>query len=187
MPKNGNFYRKGAKTNTGKMMELERTFLAKYLPDLDGCEKVKIKDIYVPASNRHPVIRIRKKGNNYMVTKKEPEEEDVSEQNEYSIPLTEEEFRAFKEVDGKELVKFRYYMNWNGRTAEIDVFKEDLEGLVLVDFEFETKEGKKNFDPPEFCLADVTQEEFIAGGMLCGKSYKDIEEKLKNWNYSPIQ
>ncbi|MFP4116453.1 MAG: adenylate cyclase [Candidatus Aenigmatarchaeota archaeon] len=172
---------------TDVMMELERTFLAKYLPDLEGCEKVEIKDIYVPAEMRHPVIRIRKKGRNYMMTKKEPEDDDASAQNEYTIPLTEREFGAFEEVDGKVLVKVRYYKNWNGKTAEIDVFKGKLAGLVLVDFEFESEEQKKNFEPPEFCLADVTQEEFIAGGMLCGKSYEDISNKLEKWNYEPIK
>lgn len=171
----------------GNMLELERTFLAKYLPDLKNCEKVRIKDIYVPANMRHPVIRIRRKGDSYMMTKKEPEDGDASAQNEYTIPLTEEEFRGFEQVDGKKLVKTRYYKRWNGRTAEIDVFGGKLKGLVLVDFEFETEEKKKNFDPPEFCLADVTQEEFIAGGMLCGKSYEDIEKKLRDRGYSPLK
>ena len=36
---------------------------------------------------------------------------------------------------------------------------------------------------PDFCLADVTQEKFIAGGMICGKSYEDIEKELKRFNY----
>jgi len=170
----------------GNMLELERTFLAKYLPELEGCEKVRIKDIYVPADMKHPVIRIRMKGDSYMITKKEPEDGDASAQNEYTIPLTEEEFRAFEGVEGKELVKVRYYMDWKERTAEIDVFGGKLEGLVLVDFEFDTKEEKENFEPPEFCLADVTQEEFIAGGMLCGKSYGDIKKKLEKWNYEPV-
>ena len=36
---------------------------------------------------------------------------------------------------------------------------------------------------PDFCLKEVTQELFIAGGMICGKSYEDIEENLKRFNY----
>ena len=72
-------------------------------------------------------------------------------------------------------------------TAEIDVFQGALKGLVLVDVEFETVEEKDAFEMPEFCLVEVTQEEFIAGGMLCGKSYEDIEEGLKRYNYSRIE
>ncbi len=169
------------------MIELERTFLARFLPELDGCESIEIKDIYIPGHMRHPIIRIRKKGDVYMMTKKEPEDGDSSTQKEYTIPLTGDEFRALKKVDGKDLVKVRYYKKWKDMTAEIDVFKGDLEGLVLIDFEFETQNEKEKFSPPDFCLGDVTQEEFIAGGMLCGKSYEDIEDKLSDWNYSPIK
>ena len=39
---------------------------------------------------------------------------------------------------------------------------------------------------PDFCLADVTQEEFVAGGALCGKKYPDIEQKLAAFGYSRI-
>jgi len=40
---------------------------------------------------------------------------------------------------------------------------------------------------PDFCLAEVTHEDFLAGGMLCGKSYSDIEDKLKKFGYVKIQ
>lgn len=36
-------------------------------------------------------------------------------------------------------------------------------------------------------LAEVTQEEFIAGGMLCGKNYDDISDKLEKFGYSKIK
>ena len=39
---------------------------------------------------------------------------------------------------------------------------------------------------PNFCLAEVTHEEFLAGGMLCGKSYADIRESLKRLGYTKI-
>ena len=39
---------------------------------------------------------------------------------------------------------------------------------------------------PDFCLADVTEEIFIAGGMLGGKKYKDIEIDLKKFNYKKL-
>ena len=42
---------------------------------------------------------------------------------------------------------------------------------------------KDSFVMPEFCLVDVTQEKFGAGGMLAGKSYEDIEQHLKRFGY----
>jgi hypothetical protein len=39
---------------------------------------------------------------------------------------------------------------------------------------------------PDFCLSDITQEEFIAGGMVCGKCYEDLIEDLTKFNYEKI-
>lgn len=36
---------------------------------------------------------------------------------------------------------------------------------------------------PDFCLADVTQEKFTAGGILAGKKYSDIEAELEKYGY----
>ncbi|MFP4111616.1 MAG: hypothetical protein ACLFUO_01315 [Candidatus Woesearchaeota archaeon] len=66
------------------------------------------------------------------------------------------------------------------------MFLDDLKGLVWVDFEFETEEEKDNFKMPDFCLADVSQEEFIAGGMICGNKYENIESNLKKWGYKKL-
>lgn len=84
------------------------------------------------------------------------------------------------------MAKTRYYYERDGISYEIDVFKEDLSGLVLVDVEFPSVEDKASFKMPDFCLAEVTQEDFIAGGMLCGKKYQDIKEKLDNFGYKKL-
>ena len=77
----------------------------------------------------------------------------------------------------------KIHLNSNGKVAEIDVFQGSLKGLIVVDFEFDSMEEKESFEMPDFCLADVTNEVFIAGGMVCGKSYEDIENNLKKSNY----
>ncbi len=170
------------------MIELERTYLAKYLPKgLSNCKSKEIIDIYIPKSSIHPTLRIRKNGNEYEITKKEPVKgNDSSHQREQTIILTESEFMELAQLDGKRVSKIRYCYNYNGRTAEIDVFQGPLKGLVVVDFEFEEIGEKDSFEMPNFCLADVTQEKFIAGGMICGKSYEDIENDLKRFNYSKL-
>jgi len=170
------------------MIELERTFLAKYIPNgLKNCRYKEIMDIYVPKDAVHPVIRIRKNGDTFEFTKKEPVNNDASHQKEYTVSLTEKEFKALSKIEGKQSHKIRYYYNHNGRTtAEIDVFCDKLKGLVLVDFEFRSIKNKDSFIMPDFCLVDVTHEEFLAGGMLCGKSYKSIEKKLKKYGYKKL-
>lgn len=172
-----------------KEIELERTFLAKYLPK--GYQKSphkEIFDIYVPFNEKHPVMRIRKRGDLYEITKKSPiKDGDASEQEEHTIKLTKKEFEAFKNVKGKNVRKIRYYYDYSGMKAEIDVFKDDLKGLVLVDFEFKDVKAKGCFQMPDFCLADVTQEEVFAGGMLCGKKYSNIKAVLNKLGYKRIE
>ena len=170
------------------MIERELTFLAKHLPKgLADCDFKEIIDIYLPKESRHPTLRIRKNGDKYEITKKEPiDESDTSEMKEDTTPLTEEEFQALSVIDGKRIRKLRYYYDHNGRIAEVDVFQDDLKGLVVIDFEFETSKEKAAFTIPDFCLSDITQEEFIAGGMVCGKCYEDLIEDLTKFDYKKI-
>ena len=39
---------------------------------------------------------------------------------------------------------------------------------------------------PSMALADVTQEDFIAGGLLAGKKYSDIAPELDRFEYKRI-
>ena len=110
----------------------------------------------------------------------------MSHQEEQTIVLTEKEFLELSNTDGKKIHKTRYDYDYNGRKAEIGVFQGDLKGLVLVDFEFDSVEEKDDFGIPDFCLAEVTQELFAAGGMLCGKSYEDIAKHLEGLGYRKI-
>ncbi|MFH0956984.1 MAG: hypothetical protein V1813_03920 [Candidatus Aenigmatarchaeota archaeon] len=166
-------------------IELERTFLLKSLPPgLSKCEKREITDVYYPKGAVHPVLRLRKDGDRHELTKKEPVVEgDASHQLEQTITLTKAEFLALSRLPGKELHKIRYHYPHEGKTAQIDVFQGAMKGLALVDFEFRTLQEKMAFRMPSFCLAEVTQEEFLAGGMLCGKKYADIAAKLAVFGY----
>ena len=169
-------------------LELELTYLAKYLPaGLSSSEHKEILDIYIPKSAEHPTLRIRRSGNKFMITKKEPTDgKDSSVQLEQTIPLTEQEFAELSQLEGRRVKKDRYLYECNGRTAEIDIFKDGLDGLVLVDFEFKSAKEKALFKMPDFCLADITQEKFAAGGMLCGKTYSDIETSLSKFGYRKL-
>jgi len=169
--------------------EFELTYLVKDLPeDFESSEYKEILDIYIPASAEHATLRIRKHGETFEITKKEPVSgTDSSHQMENTIPLTEGEFNDLEELHGKRVRKVRYYYNENGQDYEIDVFQDGLEGLVLVDVEFTSNEEKAKFVAPDWFGGDVTQEKFVAGGMLCGKVYEDIQENLDSFNYSPIK
>ena len=171
-----------------KEVELELTFLAKELPkDIRAVEPTRIVDIYIPDAPGHSHLRLRQKGENYEITKKMPVVEgDASRQIEQTIPLTKEEFTALSSCSKKRVSKDRCSVEVEGKLAEIDVFIDELEGLVLIDFEFSTVNEKSAFKIPSIALADVTQEDFIAGGLLAGKIYNDITPELERLNYKRV-
>lgn len=170
------------------MEELELTYLVKTLPEgvLTSPSK-ELLDIYLPSNEAHPHLRIRKSGQKYEITKKQPiVDGDASRQLETTIPLTEKEFEEMNALKGKRVEKTRYYYKEGTISYEIDVFRGDLSGLVLADVEFTSVEDKAAFKMPSWCLAEVTQEDFIAGGMVCGKKYEDIEKELLRFGYKKI-
>ena len=169
-------------------LELERTYLAKRLPEeITGADFVDIVDIYIPDGDGRADLRLRQKGNDYYITKKTVLSEDVSEQMEQTIELTKQEYEALSSCSKKRVEKRRYYAKIDGHDAEVDVFGGDLAGLVLVEFEFSDGKEKDEFVMPKSMLADVTPEEFIAGGMLAGKKYADIEGELDRFGYRRIR
>ncbi len=166
------------------IIELERTFFLKYFPfSLTSKAFEECTDIYLPTKSRHPHLRIRKLGKKYEITKKHPIKKDSSEQSENTIVLSKEEFDELGKIKGLRIHKFRYRFSVKNVKAELDVFQDNLFGLILIDFEFESVSQKNNFVPPDFCLTEVTQQEIIAGGYLAGKNFKDILPQLKRFGY----
>ena len=162
-------------------IEYELTYLAKELPaGLEACESKILADVYFPGTPEvHPKLHIRRKGDSYELTKKTIiDENDLGTQQEETIALSAEEYEALAQGYGKKVSKRRYYYPYQGLTSEVDVFDGDLSGLILVDFEFPDAEAKAAFVMPDFCVADVTQEEFVAGGYLAGKTIADIQTEL---------
>ncbi|MBU6231173.1 MAG: CYTH domain-containing protein [Patescibacteria group bacterium] len=168
-------------------LELEKTYLARRLPEgLEKCQHREVFDTYYPPSAAHPVLRLRKNGDRYEMTKKEPDQSgDASIQTEHTIRLTKEEFDSLAKTAGKKVRKIRYDYPYKEANAEVAVFQDGLKGLVLVDVEFKSVRDMKAFGMPDFCLADVTDDETFAGGMLCGKSYQDISDHLNELGYQP--
>ena len=56
-----------------KAIEIEKTYLLKYIPvDIKLLPYKEILDIYIPSNEKHPHLRIRKNGDKYEITKKYP-------------------------------------------------------------------------------------------------------------------
>ena len=180
------------------MAEIEREFayLVEKLPvDLDKFPSKIIEDNYIPGTVEHPTMRVRRNGKKYEITKKHPVDAtedgtsgDSTRQFEYTIPLRRNEYDFLNQLDGKRLIKRRFFYEIDGYTAELDVYLDKLAGLAVVEFEFSTDEEMIRFKKPKFAGHDTSQELVVCGGMLAGKSYADIAtELMEKYDYQPIE
>ncbi len=170
-------------------IEYELTYLLREIPiEVRKALPERMVDVYVPEhADVHPNLRLRKRGSVYEITKKTIKSgTDSSEMIEQTIPLNQAEFETLATGHHRLVEKDRYKVIIDGRPAEVDIFSGRLEGLALIDFEFLNATDKAAFTPPPCCLADVTQEEFVAGGHLAGKSYADIQDGLTRHAYKPL-
>ncbi len=168
-------------------LEIEKTYLPKELPPgMAGSPHKDIEDAYIPVLRGMP-LRLRRSGDVFEFTKKIQLGNDPSRHEEINVPLAEDQFLRLAKDEPLRILKTRYYHPWAGLTAEIDVFHGKLEGLVVVEFEFPTVEAMAAFEMPPFCLADVTSEELVSGGVLAGKTYADLVPFLERFGYKPLR
>lgn len=168
-------------TATNAELEIEVAYLPKRVPeDLLTGSPTRIVDIYLSAENDLLTkLRLRQKGKKYEITKKvNINPSDLSLQDEYTIPLTEQEFKNLRKTGGREVTKDRYEVPLGAHMMEIDVFKRDLEGLIIIEVEFKDQAARDAFTPPDYFGDEVTQEDFIAGAYLAGKTYADIQPEI---------
>lgn len=171
-------------------IEIERTYLAARLPPLEqALRSTLMVDHYFPNDlEEHAQLRVRLRGDVMSLTKKTPiNEGDASAHIETTIPLTQFEYHDLVAASTRSIMKRRFVLSETSEIRiEVDVFAESLSGLILVDFEFESNQSRDEFVAPDFCLVEVTNEEFLAGGVLSGRSYVDIEPELRELSYMPI-
>ena len=133
-------------------MEIERKFTIKKLPDnLASYPCHYIEQGYL---STEPVVRIRRQNEDYLLTYKGT---GMLAREEYNLPLTKEAYEHMKpKADGIIITKKRYNIPYGEYTIELDVFEDDLDGLIIAEVEFPSTNAAENFCPPEWFLEDVT-------------------------------
>lgn len=153
-------------------MEIERKFLVKELPE--NLEQYKCKVIEQGYLSRNPTLRIRKSNDDYILTYKskfgiaKDENRTAKVENEVEVPLDESSYLHLKEkIDNRIIAKKRYLIPLKeGFTAELDIFQEQLEGLMLVEVEFVDEETANSFCPPAWFGEDVSLDRHYTNGYL---------------------
>lgn len=153
-------------------MEIERKFLVKEIPE--NLEQYKCKVIEQGYLCKKPTVRIRKSNNEYILTYKsrigveESNERTAKVLNEVEMPLTKEGYEHLREkVDGNLIVKRRYLIPLeNNLIAELDIFEQQLEGLIVVEVEFSNEEDANKFATPSWFGEDVSLDGRYTNGSL---------------------
>lgn len=164
-------------------MEIERKFLVKRLPkDLEQYESREIEQAYLCTD---PVVRIRKRDEDYILTYKS---NGMLERIEEEMPLNQESYEHLKEkADGNIITKIRYLIpEEHGLTIELDCFLGTFEGFVLAEIEFENVEQAKAYTPPEWFLKDVTYDKNCHNSNLSRMTREKVAKFLENYAYQKI-
>ena len=133
------------------MMEIERKFTVKELPDLSNYNFHIMEQGYL---NTDPVVRVRKEDNEYYLTYKG---KGLLAREEYNLPLNQDAYyHLVEKSDGIIIRKKRYLIPFDKYTIELDVFDAPYEELVIAEVEFDSEQEATDFQPPEWFDEDVT-------------------------------
>jgi CYTH domain-containing protein len=137
--------------------EIERKFLVNsFLDSIEDFPKQEIMQGYLQSNNPELEERVRKANEEYFHTIKsvgtlsrEEREERISKSDfEFLWPLTER----------RRIKKTRYKIPGQDFTIEVDVYRGDLEGLIIAEVEFTSLEGAEEFQPLPWFGIEVTED-----------------------------
>ena len=168
-------------------LEIEKRFLVpedkveKIKPFVISNSKVVMNDVYIPNGDAHKDLRLRQKGEQYMITRKRPVKEgDLTTMIETTIDLSEYEFEALSKGISSNVKKERYLVDISEWRGELDIFGGRHESLVIVEFEFQNDSDLANFERnAKLDLIDITNVEWLAGGRLAEIDADTLRQRLK--------
>lgn len=135
------------------MVEIEKKFLVKYLPEgLDSYPHKEFEQGYLCTA---PVVRVRREGEDYILTYKGS---GLMKRREENLPLNKEAYEhLLAKADGIIITKTRYVIpEKDGLKIELDIFHGVHQGLVLAEVEFSSEEEANAYQPPEWFGKEVT-------------------------------
>ena len=101
-----------------------------------------------------------------------------------NIYLTSAEYDLLRTLGGRPIVKRRYAYPHAGLMFSVDVFEQQLAGLVLAEVELADERAAESVTLPDFAIADVTEEPFFTGGALAKTTTEQLEQALGPWGCS---
>jgi adenylate cyclase len=140
-----------------KNEEIERVFKVRQLPkNLEQYPCENIVQGYLAIDVTGSEVRLRKIGDRYFETYKGAGR---LQRRELEIELSPDQFNTlWLGTEGRRIEKIRYQINEGGQKIELNVFQGNLEGLVLAEVEFPSREKSEEFKPPDWFGDEVTED-----------------------------
>ncbi len=168
-------------------LEIEKRFLikqseiARFLALANQSSRKYMNDFYVPNGNQHKDLRLRQKGDSYVITRKRPlKDGDSIVMLETTIPLSLEEFQVLSGTITTNVEKERYRITVADFAGELDILQGRLQGLAFLEFEFPSQDALKTFENQFHAdLIDVTGLEWLASGRLAETSFAELQPRLQ--------
>ncbi len=155
-------------------MEIERKFKILNLPALSEYKYHDIEQAYI---NDNPVIRVRKEDDTYYITYKGG---GMLAREEYNLPLNKESYDNLSGFTKHRIIsKRRYLIPYGNHTIELDVFKGELDGLIIAEVEFDSVEEANDFLAPDWFGEDVTYDKHYHNSNLCRMDEATLKQILK--------
>lgn len=138
--------------------EIERKFLVDRPPaDLDAYPAADIDQGYIAITEEGVEVRIRSYGGRSFLTIKSAGGEVRLEEE---IEIDERRFRSLWPLTARRRIRKRRYLisSGNGIRIELDVYRDDLTGLVTAEVEFDSVGAAAAFIPPAWLGREITDE-----------------------------
>jgi CYTH domain-containing protein len=156
-------------------VEIERRFLIDVVP-AEAVEPTKITDHYITGTH----LRLRKVEEPdgptvYKLAHKQRPDADVGTVVLHTtIYLTEAEYTLLLSLPARELRKTRAHIALDQHAGIVDAFEGALEGLVVLEVGFESREERDAFSPPAWAGAETT----LSGGELASMSSDELAARV---------
>ena len=148
-------------------MEIERKFLIKSLPD--NLESYSCDTLIQAYISTEPVIRVRKKNEDYILTLKSA-----------GLLAREESFKhLLSKKDGISIKKKRYKIPDTPYLIELDVFEGDYNGFCMAEVEFPDIDSANAYNAPAWFGPEVTMDSRFHNSSLSKRNPAEVQEFLE--------
>lgn len=155
-------------------MEIERKFLIKVLPDnLESYPHDTLTQAYI---STEPVIRVRQKNKEYILTLKSA---GLLAREEVEMPLSKESFtHLLAKKDGISIEKRRYKIPDAPYLIELDVFEGAYKGFCMAEVEFTDIDSANAYCAPSWFGPEVTMDSRFHNSSLSKRNPQEVQEFL---------